>query len=228
MPLNAKPPLNVKPTPAKEQTRQKISQAQQQIFDLVQELEDMKSFINALAEIGDKLFIRASNSHKDFFDGLKLINQALNAKYTDALSMCVPLIGAGGDAAKKFSRERFAAVFGDNTKTVMRFLDKYGNAPNHWNNADEAGLHAEVAEIIAEHKASGDTPRKISLNNKPTKKPAAKPLLYSADEPVPYSADEPVPYSANEPEAKPARVAPGTAEIFKALRDAVPDEDDAW
>ena len=169
-----------KASPAKPD-KQLIQTAQQQIFDLVQELDDMKSFINALSEAGARLFIRASSTHKDFFDGLKLINQALNAKYTDALSMCVPLIGAGGEAAKKFSRDRFRNIFGAGDKQVLAFLDKYGNMPDHWDNQDAVALKQEADAIINEHKASSEPVRKLNT---------AAPVRKTAPEPEPeYEAD---------------------------------------
>lgn len=126
--------------------RKLLEQAEQNVVNRAKAYNDALAFVDALANFGN-CACRDYVGKPKFFEGLKMIREAIRAEQSEAIRECFYFVGVGGKEAEEYSRQMFKHVFGGKYQ-VMDFLDKWGHTPSSYLTSEREAFEAECKEVI--------------------------------------------------------------------------------
>jgi len=112
-----------------------LKNAEKNCVRIAKHMNDTMKVVEALERFGSR-FMYERFEGNNFQEGVRLIRDALYAKYIRSISDCFLFVGVGGKDAEDYSKEQFKKLFGDKQNAIMHLLDQYGNYPS-WYKSDE-------------------------------------------------------------------------------------------
>lgn len=135
-----------------------VAEARKNILECALEIKRANAFVDALERFGWSLLnpnYQPSERSEQFQEGISKIRRALHSKLCERLSDGFMFLGVD-DGLKDLSLERLGDYFtekgGTCRRSVMQFLDRWGNLPPGWKVQDETDFRDEVRGKIKEAK----------------------------------------------------------------------------
>ncbi|GEM_PF-4333676 len=130
-------------------SRNYIKEAEQNCINICREFQDCLEFLKALEHFGNA-YCNEYISENKFFKGLRIIREAVNNEFAEAICRLFLLAGVGGDEAIKYSREQFKKYFSGSHRTaVIQFLDKHGKVPSSYSAETDDEFRRQIQEKLA-------------------------------------------------------------------------------
>jgi hypothetical protein len=125
-----------------------VKQAEKNVVNLAKELQLVLNFMDDLANVGNRL-CRQYVGQEEFFQGLKLMRNAIRKEFCEAIRDCFAFAGVGGEEAIQYAKKEFLRMFkADDTGklpySVMQFLETWCHHPGKYYAADEEKFKEEL------------------------------------------------------------------------------------
>jgi hypothetical protein len=125
-----------------------VKQCEQNTINIAKSFKEALSALTAFSNMGNQ-YCKDHIAKKQFFEGLTMMNKALQIELAHAILDCFAFTGVGGEEALKYAREQFEETFvGKEKYMVMHFLDTYGQRPSFYNEEDDKELRKQLKEVF--------------------------------------------------------------------------------
>ncbi len=126
-----------------------IKEAEKNLVNQAIAFQDVMKIIEALHHFGSTA-CKEHIGRQEFFDGLRIMRQAVYSEYVNTTSQLLMFAGIGGESALKFAKQKFEDIFGTDKYAVTQFLTQWGQFPSWFKVEDEEAFRAEAKEKIKE------------------------------------------------------------------------------